>query len=192
MEVDTSELDQEIANYEKQLRQCCSNKDAIIRDLDSLDYEDKHYQRRKNDLEDRLYRTYDKMDEMEDLLVDAKAKKRSILAEKVSGENIYKALIFFDKLYEKMSETERRQFYEKLLGEVNIYEERQPNGQWIKSVVFKLPIIEHDMELSLDNDDSVETVVCLNKNFSKPKDYIQIGIDAEDYYRIKESEKKSE
>ncbi len=37
----------------------------------------------------------------------------------------------------------------------------------------------------------VETVVCLNKNFSKPKDYIQIGIDAEDYYRIKESEKKS-
>lgn len=64
------------------------------------------------------------MDEMEDLLVDAKAKKRSILAEKVSGENIYKALIFFDKLYEKMSEIERRQFYEKLLGEVNIYEER--------------------------------------------------------------------
>ena len=62
-----------------------------------------------------------------------------------------------------MSETERRQFYEKLLGEVNIYEERQPNGQWIKSVVFKLPIIEHDMELSLDNDDSVETVVLLRR-----------------------------
>ncbi len=160
---DTSELDQEIANYERQLRQCCSNKDVIIRDLDSLDYEDKHYQRRKNDLEDRLYRTYDKMDEMEDLLVDAKAKKRSIQAEKVSGENIYKALIFFDKLYEKMSEIERRQFYEKLLGEVNIYEERQPNGRWIKAIVFKLPIIEHDMELSLDNDDSVETVVLLSR-----------------------------
>ena len=38
---------------------------------------------------------------------------------------------------------------------------------------------------------NVETVVSLGKNFSKPKDYIQIGIDAEDYYRIKESEKKS-
>ena len=37
-----------------------------------------------------------------------------------------------------------------------------------------------------------EVVVSLSKNFSKPKDYIQIGIDAEDYYRIKESEKKSE
>lgn len=75
MEVDTSELDQEIANYEKQLRQCCSNKDAIIRDLDSLDYEDKHYHRCKNDLEDRLYRTYDKMDEMEDQLVELRQRR---------------------------------------------------------------------------------------------------------------------
>ena len=33
----------------------------------------------------------------------------------------------------------------------------------------------------------VETVVSLGKNFEKPKDYVQIGIDAEDYYRIKES-----
>ena len=29
-----------------------------------------------------------------------------------------KALIFFDKLYEKMSETEKRVFYEKLIKEV--------------------------------------------------------------------------
>ncbi len=34
-----------------------------------------------------------------------------------------------------------------------------------------------------------ETVVLLSKNFSKPKEYVQIGIDAEDYYRIKDSEK---
>ncbi len=36
----------------------------------------------------------------------------------------------------------------------------------------------------------VETVVSLSKNFAKPKDYIQIGIDAEDYYRIKDAERE--
>lgn len=41
-------------------------------------------------------------------------------ADKMSGDNIYKALIFFDKLYEKMSETENRAFYEKLIKEVQI------------------------------------------------------------------------
>ena len=77
MEVDTSALDQEIANYEKQLRQLYHNKDMILSDIDSLDYEDKHYQRRKTDLENRLYKTYDKIDEAEELLISAKTKKNA-------------------------------------------------------------------------------------------------------------------
>ena len=71
---------------------------------DYLDYEDKHYQRRKTDLENHLYKTYDKIDEAEELLVSAKTKKRSLLADKITGDNIYKALIFFDKLYAQMNE----------------------------------------------------------------------------------------
>ena len=37
----------------------------------------------------------------------------------------------------------------------------------------------------------VETVVCLNNKNAKPKDYVEIGVDAEDYYRIKDSGKRS-
>ena len=59
---------------------------------------------------------------------------------------------------------------------LNIYEERQPNGQWIKSVVFKLPIIEHDMKLSLDNDDSVECV-CLLSNRETGSKHKERGFD---------------
>ena len=42
------------------------------------------------------------------------------------------------------------------------------------------------------NENDVETVVLMGRNPSKPKGYVQIGVDAEDYYRIKDSEKKSE
>ena len=49
------------------------------------------------------------------------------------------------------------------LSEVQIYEERQPNGQWLKSIKFKLPIIAEDMSLSLDNDIHIETVLLLEK-----------------------------
>ena len=104
MEVDTSALDQEIENYKIQLRKLYHNKDTILSDMDSLDYEDKHYQRRKTDLENHLYKTYDKIDDAEELLVSAKAKKRSLLADKITGDNIYKALVFFDKLYAQMNE----------------------------------------------------------------------------------------
>lgn len=141
MEVDTSALDQEIANYEKQLRQLYHNKDTILSDVDSLDYKDKHYQRRKTDLENRLYKTYDKIDEAEELLISAKTKKRALLADKITGDNIYKALIFFDKLYAHMNEAEKREFLSQLVDNVQIYEERKENGQWLKSIEFKLPII---------------------------------------------------
>ena len=163
MEVDTGALDQEIENYKIQLRKLYHNKDTILSDVDSLDYEDKHYQRRKTDLENHLYKTYDKIDEAEELLVSAKAKKRSLLADKITGDNIYKALIFFDKLYAQMDESEKREFLSQLVDNVQIYEERKENGQWLKSIEFKLPIIEKEFTLSLDNDTQNETVACLQR-----------------------------
>ena len=175
MEVDTSALDQEIANYEKQLRQLYHNKDTILSDIDSLDYEDKHYQRRKTDLENRLYKTYDKIDEAEELLISAKTKKRALLADKITGDNIYKALIFFDKLYAKMNEAEKREFLSQLVDNVQIYEERKENGQWLKSIEFKLPIIEKEFTLGLDNNTQNETVVLLSHK--KPDGHINVKVE---------------
>ena len=186
MQVDTTELEQEIANYEKQLRQFYNVKDVILADIDELDYEDKHYKRRKVDLEDRLYKTYDKMDAIENALADARAKKRSIMADKVTGDNIYKALIYIDKFYDKMNESERREFMTVLLDNVQIYEERQANGQWLKSMEFKLPIIKEDMKLRLDNDSHVETVVLLSLKTSQPKLEVTMEVDSDSNYTPEE------
>ena len=132
-------------------------------EIDSLDPDDKHYIKRKADLDDRLYKMYDKIEDTENQLVAARAKKMAIEAEKLTGDNIYKVLIFFDKLYSVMDDQEKRQLMESLLSEVQIYEKRKPNGQWLKSIKFKLPIIEEDMSLSLDNDAHIETVVLITR-----------------------------
>ena len=163
MKVDTSSIEQEIAAHEKQLRQSYSVKVRLMDEIDSLDPDDKHYIKRKADLDDRLYKMYDKIEDTENQLVAARAKKMAIEAEKLTGDNIYKVLIFFDKLYSVMDDQEKRQLMESLLSEVQIYEERQPNGQWLKSIKFKLPILAEDMSLSLDNDTHIETVCLLVK-----------------------------
>ncbi len=62
-----------------------------------------------------------------------------------------------------MNEVEQRQLMETLISEIQIYEDRQPNGQWLKSIEFKLPIIEEDMDLSLDDENHVETVVLMSR-----------------------------
>ena len=174
MKVDTSAIEQEISNYEKQLRQSYSTKSKLMEEIDSLDPDDKHYIRRKADLDDRLYKMYDKIEDTENLLIAARAKKMAIEAEKLTGDNIYKVLIYFDKLYAVMDEVEKRQIIEALISEIQIYEERQPNGQWLKSMKFNLPIIEEDMNLSLDNDTQVKTVILLSRK--TPDDIIEIDL----------------
>ena len=163
MKVDTTAIEQEIAAHEKLLRQSYSTKSRLMEEIDSLDPDDKHYIKRKADLDDRLYKMYDKIEDAENLLIAARAKKMSIEAEKLTGDNIYKVLIYFDKLYSVMNEQEKRQIMESLISEIQIYPERQPNGQWLKSIKFKLPIIEEDMNISLDNDSQAETVCLLSK-----------------------------
>ena len=58
---------------------------------------------------------------------------------------------------------EEREFLSQLVDNVQIYEERKENGQWLKSIEFKLPIIEKEFTLSLDNNAQNETVCLLSK-----------------------------
>ena len=53
-----------------------------------------------------IYKMYDKIEEVENGLMDARAKKQAIEADKITGDNIYKILICFDKLYATMTEAD--------------------------------------------------------------------------------------
>lgn len=128
-----------------------------------MDVDDKHYKRKKQNLDDRLYRMYDKIEELESKLIEAKVKKETIEAEKLTCDNIYKILIYFDKLYKVMNDVERRQLIEALIAEIQIYEDKQPNGQWLKSITFKLPIIDEDLNIGLDNGEQVECVALIQR-----------------------------
>ncbi len=161
--VDTTAIEQEIAAAEKQLRQYYSVKSKIMEEIDTLDPDDRHYIMRKSDLNERLYRMYDKIEEAENNLMEARAKKQAIEADKITGDNIYKVLICFEKLFDVMNPLERKKLMEHLISEIQIYPERQPNGQWLKSIKFRLPIIENDMDLRLDNGSHVECVSCYTK-----------------------------
>ncbi|HGD6082336.1 TPA: FGGY-family carbohydrate kinase [Streptococcus agalactiae] len=184
MKVDTSEIEKEIDNYQKELRKSHSTKFKLIEEIDNLDVEDKHYKRMKQDLDDRLYRMYDKIDELESSLIDAKAKKQTIEAEKLTGDNIYKVLIYFDKLYKVMNDVERRQLITALISEIQVYEEKQPNGQWLKSITFKLPIIDDDLNISLDNNEQVEEMQLSQNNLLTTIGY---GINGKVHYALEGS-----
>ena len=88
-------------------------------------------------------------------------KKQAIEADKITGDNILQSsqpvLKSSTMLWIPLK---RKKLMEHLISEIQIYPERQPNGQWLKSIKFRLPIIENDMDLRLDNGSHVECVSC--------------------------------
>ena len=107
---------------------------------------------------------YREPEEIEADLMVARQKKVAINTSKLEADNIYKTLMYFDTLYSKMNDEEKHNLLSILISEINIYEDKQPNGQWLKEIEFSLPIIGSErLYMSLDNGNSVETVVLLSK-----------------------------
>ena len=79
-----------------------------------------------------------------------------------------------------MNDVERRQLIEALIAEIQIYEERKPNGQWLKSIRFKLPIIENDLSIGLDNGEHVETIVLFSKLHTKQNIEVELEMSEMD------------
>ena len=176
--VDTSAIEAEIRALEQQLRLALSRKRKLMEEIDGLDPDDRHYTSRKADLDERLYRMYDKIEDVEDKLASARAKKATVEAEGITADNIYRILLQFDKLYDHMNEEERRALVTGLISEIQIFPERQPDGRWLKSIRFRLPILPEPMETGLEYDPQTETVVQLVRK--TPDMNISVTINLED------------
>lgn len=57
-----------------------------------------------------------------------------------------------------MEDIDKKRFCQLLIEKVEIRDEKNDSGRWVKSIIFKLPIIEKDLEISLDNNEHVEAV----------------------------------
>lgn len=60
-----------------------------------------------------------------------------------------------------MEDVDQKRLCQLLIEKIEIYREHRDDGRWVKSLYFKLPLIEEDVELSLDNYNNVEAVVKL-------------------------------
>ncbi len=169
--VDTSEAEKELANAKKVLKQLVGTKDKIILQIDTLDILDKNYDRKYDDLQKRLDTIYDKIGDAEDLVSETEDKLSNIQKDKITGDNIYNYLLMFDSVYDVLSDMEKKQFYNALLTDIQIYEEEQ-DKQIIKSIGFKFPVFydgEFTKRIIRDKEKTVETVVLMQYCGKKEK-----------------------
>ena len=184
--IDTEEIEKEIEGLEKQHRQLTGAKARLGQQMDSLDIMDKFYEKKYQDMETRLYRLYYEIEGVENSIEEVKNRLLNIRQQKISEENVYQFLLYFDKLYDKFTDLEKKEFLNSFVEQVDIYEQEQPDGRFLKHIKFRFPVYFGDretQELCWDNESTVETVVLLSTQKTKRRINIVIDTDSLDLTR---------
>ena len=158
--VDTNDLEKQLEALQAQLRQTLGTKTRLERQMDGLDVNDPYYDRKISDLQRRYDEQYGAIDEIEVQIDDVQSQIRSIRQEKISGDNIYRLLLAFDQVYEAASEVERKEFMRAFIERIELFPEKQPDGNWIRKIIFNFPVPVNGTEvkeLPLENETMVES-----------------------------------
>ena len=162
--VDTADMEKQVENLQVQLKQTVGTKTRLERQMDTLDINDTHYDRKILDLQRRYDEQYDIIGEIESDIEELQGQIRSIRQEKISGDNIYQLLLAFDEVYNSATEAEQKEFMKAFIERIDLYSEKQKDGNWIKNIVFNFPVPMDGgevKELPLEYETTVETVIFL-------------------------------
>ena len=146
VQTDTTAIDKELANYESKLKEVDLNKARLEREIDNLPIDARFRERKIHDMTLRLDGLYDTIVELEERIEDAKLRKSSIEMETITLDNIYKLMLNFGKLYDIISDEEKKSLITYLIKEIQIY----PNGESempLKSIEFNFPIYRDGQEV---------------------------------------------
>ena len=164
--IDTSELDKEYDGLKDRLSQTTGAKNRLADQMDHLSVSDKNYDKKYNEMQERLDKLYDEITDIEDAMEEVETRLYNIRQDKISEDNVYQFLLFFDKLYDKFTDLEKKTFLKSFLSDVFIYEEEQKDGRILKGLRFKFPIYMNGrnvLGVDWDNESTDETVVLLSK-----------------------------
>lgn len=188
--VDVSALETEKNQIMEQLRQVMGAKKKLTEMMERLDIGDKHYDRKYQDMQDRQNVLYDRISELEEAIADIEVKISGAYEEKITTDQLYKILLNFDKMYYKMSDLEKKRFMREFIEGIELYPEKQKDGRILKQISLGFPVFYEGSEgdtIWLHKENTAETVCLLGKR--KPDTTVKIGIDMEDYRRIRDEEK---
>ncbi len=162
--VDVSSLEQERTQLREQLRQVVGAKNKLTQMLARLDVNDKHYDRKYQDMQDRLDILYDRISELEDGIDDFNRKINATYGDKITSDQLFKVLLNFDKVYCKMTDLEKKEFMRDLIEEIELYPEKKENGRILKQLSLWFKVFYEGTEgdaIRLLNENTVETVAML-------------------------------
>ncbi len=159
--IDTVELETELVKAQKLHRQKEVAKNRLAEQIDSLDSTDYLYDRKYEDMQNRLYQLYEEIDSAEIEMDEIKVRIQNIKLDKLNADSIYNILRLFDKLYDKFTDMEKQEFIKSFVEKIEIYPEVLEDGRILKNIKFRFPVFFNGSEINEISWDTEGTVECV-------------------------------
>lgn len=98
---------------------------------------------------------------MESQLSEIQGQIDDIHQEKITADNIYHLLLAFDEVYNAATEVEQKEFMRAFIERIDLFPEKQPDGNWIRNIVFNFPVPYNGKEIREFPLESQSTVECV-------------------------------
>lgn len=196
-ELDIDSLKENLKELSNQRKTIEGKKNKMLAKMADMNPEDPIY--------DELYSNYDGLirgftTELVDLDSQIREIKASIDSNGARRESVERVKEIINTMWDHLDMLPQeyvKQFMNSFIDNIQIYEEPDRIdgvNLWVKSLRFKVPMLKGTPDEfdtiefrrnSQPNGQHVETVVLLSNKNAKRKDYVEIGVDVENYYRIK-------
>lgn len=164
--VDLETYENEEKSVKAQIKQLTVAKDRLGNQIDRLDYSDKYYEQKYNDMQNRMDSLYDEIAEANSTLETLQMQINGIREQQISQQRVYEFLEMFDIMYDDFTEVEKKEFFNSFIKRIEIHPQPLENGQILKSIQFRFPVYYHGNEVDTffpKSEKTVETVVLMSK-----------------------------
>ena len=154
-----------LQDLRKELRETELTKDRLGEKLDGLNPLGKGYDKKYEEISDKIDSMYDRIEVLESDIVYTKKKLDAL---KLKAESTVQIMTFMENLpliYAEMSDEERKEMFQAFVDEIELFPEAQADGKMIRSISFKFPMVFDGKPLVKD---------------SKPEDTISFKLDCAD------------
>ena len=173
--MDVKEIKKRVKALQKKKTQVEGAKKKLAEQIDKLDVTDKLYDIKYEDLQNRLENVYSDIYFIEEELSNAESDLSSMNNLQATRENAYSMIKMLQAKFGELDDATKKVAYIELLDRVEMFDDKQPNGRWVKSIHFKFPVCidgvvsqdwyaaDDDGNVWWENENHDETIVALHR-----------------------------
>lgn len=177
--LDVSEIEKDLEFCDKKLKQLERNKGSLERDIDNIMEDDKSADRKRKDMNRRLDKIYEDMEELEAQREGSLNKLSAVKEQQLNQEKIFQLLLNFDKIYDKLTNDEKRKLLHSLISEIEMYrkDEIKETKTYIKKVKYAFEV--ENVAQNLGNKGNGGETVCLLSKLHSDQ-HIEVGLQMDE------------